>query len=195
MGAGDQDGGGVGVRLSLEAAIGQLSTTLGGMKDALDRIHRFMTPNPRHSPIARPIRGAVTVDATPSTYMLMNVGGPTGGRIWDLRRLAVVRTTVAATGAAGDVFTAVASTIVGLAVTNRAVPNAGVSNVTGIDDWILLASAANNPLSQTWSAHEATIRAGQQFVVVIKGGLAGDQYSAYGQAEEYLESSPESIEA
>lgn len=193
---------GVRVGFSLSAMFGKLSESLDDMRghlvgigQTLDAFHKFATQNPRQSPIVRPLRGVVTVDATPSTYMLLDLGGPTSGRVWDLRRISVVRTTVAATGIASDVFSAVASTIVGLAVTNKAVLNAGVSNVTGIDDWIVLASAANNPLSQTWSAHEATIRFGQRFVVVIKGGLASDQWSAFGQAEEWIESQPEEIVA
>lgn len=190
----DRAGIGASVGASIQLALGNVADSIKNMSDVANRLHRFLS-NPRQSPIVRPLRGVVTVDAGPSTYMLIDLGGPMAGRYWDLRRLSVVRTTAAATDTASDVFTAVANVIIGLAVTNKTVTNAGVANVTGIDDWIILASAANNPLSQTWSAHEATIRFGQRFVVAIKAGTAADQWSAYGQAEEYIESAPEVVVA
>lgn len=176
---------GVGVRASLELVIGQLAQTM-------EKLHKFLTPNPRQSPIVRPIRGVVVSDG--STYVFVNLGGPTAGRYWDLRRLTTIRTTIAAGGQA-DAFTSVASVIAGLAIRTSAVTNAGAPNLFGFDDLITAGTAANTPRVDNWSAHEVTIRSGQVLVAAIKGTTTGDQYFVSGQAEEYLESTVEVVVA
>ena len=64
----DTGSNGVGVRVSLEAALGQLSTTMGGISETMTRIHKFLTPNPRQSPIVRPF--AATAISDGSTYFM-----------------------------------------------------------------------------------------------------------------------------
>lgn len=181
---------GVSVGASIELLLGKLNDTLGSLGDGVAKLHRFMAANPRQSPLSRPLRGAVVSDG--STYMFIDLGTPSGGRVWDLRRLAVLRTTLAAGGFA-DAFTQPANVIVGVALMRMPVNNVGAANVTGVDDWIVLASGANSPYSTTWSSHQVSVKPGQHVIVVIKATTSADQYFASGQAEEYIESTPESV--
>jgi len=183
---------GIGVRASFEVLLGQLSQTMGQVSETMTKLHKFLTPNPRISPIVRPIRGTVVSDG--STYVYINLGGPASGRYWDLRRLSVLRTTLAAGGFA-DALTQPASVIAVVVIMASRVPNAGTANLTAFDDLVSSASAANTPLSLVWSAHEVTIRTNQNLVVAIKGTTSSDQYLASGQAEEYIESLPETVVA
>lgn len=178
--------------VSVQAALGRLSETMDGVNQTVQKLHRFLTPNPITSPIVRPVRGAVVSDG--STYDYINLGGPVAGRTWDLRRLSVARTTLAAGGFA-DLLTQPASVIAGVAIMHMVPTNQGTANVTAYDDLVVSAIAANTPVTWTWSAHEVSIRGGQVLVVFIKGTTTNDQYLATGQAEEWLESSREQVVA
>lgn len=181
------DGQAVGIRLSVEAALGQISSTLGEMKDTMTRLHKFLQPNPRQSPIVRPLAGTGISDG--STYFVVDLGGPTAGRTWDVRRVATWL------GAGQDPFAAVTGVTVMLAK----VPAGSVANKGLTLSQLVLLDVAAAPLQVPndveYSAHEFTVRYLEHVALIYKGTSNNQQYVATGQAEEWLDSVAEVVVA
>lgn len=181
------DQGAVGIRVSIEAALGQISSTLGEMKDTMTRLHKFLAPNPRQSPIVRPLAGTGISDG--STYFIVDLGGPTAGRIWDVRRVATWK------GGGVDPFAAVTGVTVMLAkVPAGAVTGKGVT----LNQLVILDMAAaplQVPNDVEYSAHEFSVKYLEHVALIYKGTTNLDQYVATGQAEEWVESTPEGVSA
>jgi hypothetical protein len=176
----------VGVKLSLEAAIGQLSETLDGVRGTMDKIHKFLTPNPRHSPIVRPLQATGVSDG--STYYAIDLGGPSSGRLWDVRRVGVWA------GGGTDPFPTVANVTVGLVKIQGGQPsNRGFTQAPAFFDMALAPSTVPNDAD--FSIHQLQVKPGEHLMVLLKGTSNAQQYMVSGQAEEYLESVSETVVA
>lgn len=186
MGAGDNNGA-LGIRLSIEAVLGQLSDTLTGIKDTMDKLHKFMTPNPVRSPIVRPLAGTGVSDG--STYFIIDLGGPISGRRWDVRRVSQWK------GGGVDPFVAVSGVNVILAkVPAGSVVNKGLtlSQLVILD---MVAAPQQCPNDAEYSTSEFTVNYLEHVAVIFKGTSNLDQYVVTGQAVEYLESMRADLEA
>ena len=185
MGAGDNNA--VGIRLSVEAMLGQITDAIGGVTTAVNNLHQFLKPNPRQSPIVRPLAGTGISDG--STYFIVDLGGPTSGRVWDVRRVATWK------GGGVDPFAAVTGVTVMLAkVPAGAVTGKGVAlnQLTILD---MAAAPLQVPNDVEYSAHEFSVKYLEHDALFYKGTTNLDQYVATGQAEEWLESTPEGVSA
>ena len=183
MSAESNGGAGVAVRLSLEAMLGKLSDTVENVNGTLKALHKFMTPNPRQSPIVRPFAGAVVSDG--STYITISLGGPTSGRVWDVRRVAVWK------GGGVDQFATVSG--VNVIAVVMVPPNKGSAAIPSFID--LAFGPGQVPNDGEFSSHQFTIRFPQVLALVLKGTANNDNYMATGQAEEYVESTAEGVNA
>ena len=157
------------------------------MKDTMTRLHKFLQPNPRQSPIVRPLAATVICDG--STYVIADMGGPTAGRTWDVRRVATWK------GGGVDPFAVVTGVTVMLAkVAAGTVINKGLT----LSQLVLLDVAAaplQVPNDVEYSAHEFTVRYLEHVALIYKGTSNTQQYVATGQAEEWIESSSEVVVA
>jgi hypothetical protein len=74
-----KDDGATGLRISFEAMLGQLASTMGSVTEGLDRIHKFMSANPIRTPLLRPVLGSYVAASSALTYGFMDCGGPPAG--------------------------------------------------------------------------------------------------------------------
>lgn len=81
----NKDEGGLGVRVSFEAALGELAKKLGSITEGLDKIHTFMTANPIKTPLLRPVLGGYAAANSALTYGFMDCGGPPAGYQREIR--------------------------------------------------------------------------------------------------------------
>lgn len=178
----------IGVKVGLDAALGQIGDSLGKVGDGLDKLHKFMTANPRQSPIVRPLVATGIVDAAAATWFVIDLGGPAGGRLWDVRRVAIWRSDTQ------DGFTTVGSVTVGLVkITGGYIYNKSTAVMPPFTDMALAPSTIPNDAN--FSAHQLQVKPTEHLCMLLKGATANMQFVATGQAEEYLESAREEIVA
>jgi hypothetical protein len=162
--------------LAVNAVREQLET----MAETLEKIEADGRPKPPPTPIDRPLAGVCTADG--STYMYIDLGGPTKGRVWDLRRVGVWP----AGGA--DVLTqmtgAGAANVTTLLVIMSAVPPFGTAACVPFDDLVL--SQGIVPDDAEFQPHQVDVPFGKRVVVVVKGLNSGAQVAASGQASELV---------
>ncbi len=161
-----------------------LKAVLGRVSDTLDRVHAWATANTRQSPLVRKLAASAVSDG--SVYFYVSLGGPTGGRIWDVRRAAQWP------GGATDPFTALGSVTVALAVmSNNQVPNKGTATCAPMLDLALAPQQCPNDAS--FNVHTLTVRFNEALVMIFKGTANTQALMCSGQVEEYIESSAEAV--
>lgn len=157
---GDTPGGGWGVQL-----LGNLKATIGQLGDRFEDATRRLGRDLVHQAGALLPVGATVVagDSYPASGVLvLDLGGPAQGRVWDLRRLVIGGLTVATAAAgSGDVYVSAAG--------KSAQPS-------GLAEWV--ANAASLPLAGTWGAGEISLRFPERLYVVISSGTSGQEYLA-----------------
>ena len=108
-----KNGGGLAIGVGLAAFLGKLGDKWSALGDieqerVLEGMLQFMG-NPVLSPTVKKLIGSKTGAASAATYSFIDLGTPPGGKIWDVRRLAIW-------GTATDAFTAVPSAIANIAI-------------------------------------------------------------------------------
>jgi hypothetical protein len=168
----------VGAGLSLELI-------LGGLKDTMDKVHKFLSMNPVQSPIIRPFAGAGVSDG--STYFAVPVvpAGPTFGRRWDVRRLSTWP------GGATDPFAALSGVTVSVVKFSGVVPTKGTTAAPFFTD--LLIAPGQCPNDAAVATHQITINPGEVLAFLFKGTANAQALFCAGQAEEYIESQGEQV--
>src|SRR4029077_19055511 len=142
-------------------------------------IHKFLTPNPRQSPIVRPFQASAISDG--STYFMIDLGMPTSGRVWDIRRVAHWP------GGNSDPFTALTNVTVALVkVVGANPPNKGTTTAPAFIDMGL--APLQCPNDAEFNVHQFTVRFGEHAALLFKGTANLQALMVSGQAEEYLES-------
>lgn len=166
----------------------KLERTLAKLTDALTDSGRAFTglvnflENPILSPTIRPRTASKQGASASITYL--DLGAPPSGKVWDVRQIAVFGTGTAA-GAQTDPFTSVASAIAQVWA-SRNIPLDGAF-LSAPDRVMLTASAANLPLTNTWSRDEFTLLSLEHLIVAIKS-LGTITISATAQVVEWDES-------
>lgn len=153
---------------SLDVRIGeQLAAMEGRITNRFERALR----RPPAQPFAFPRVGSVVIP-TPTADAVIDLGGPTQGRVWDLRVLTVGGLTFATT-AAGTALVVVS------AQQPAKASDVGLSNIVD--------QANSLPLPAGYSVGQIRISYPDRFYVLIMAGTAGQEYVAAGRFEEYEE--------
>jgi len=188
--SGNNGGPGVGLAVGVAGFLGQLGEMwdgldAGGRERVLHGMLQFFA-NPVDSPTVKKLVGSKGALASAATYSFIDLGTPPGGKVWDVRRLAVW-------GTATDSFTAVANAMAGIAVF-PSVPADG-PNATALEHVVAVATAANIPITASWLRGQLTLVASEHLVVIIKSIGNNVNIACSAQALEWDESQRSSRES
>lgn len=165
----------MGLRVSFEAMLGQLTNTMGAVNEGLNRIHKFMTANPVQTPVLRAVLGSA-VNSNNLTYIFMNCGGPPSGWRREIRWFAVW---------GADPFTTITGNVVALIAgdgqyQDTSTEPAAFTQVTTISGTI--------PNRFSAGSNELTLLPGQRLILMFKGLGNNVQVNCFGQAWDRKES-------
>lgn len=171
-----KDDGALGVRLSFEAMLGKLSTSMDAITDGLTKIHKFMSANPVRTPILRPILGSYTAAASALTYGFMNCGGPPSGWRREIRWFAVW---------GADPFTTITGSVVAIIAgdgqyQDTSTEPSGFTQIATVSGVI--------PNRFVAYPNELTLMPGQRLILMFKSLGNNVSVNCFGQAWDYKES-------
>jgi hypothetical protein len=159
--------GGSGIDLSIFAKLGvQIETLAEQQKAAADRDRRKMDCIPSDYTA----NGNATVDAG-ADPIFIDLGQPSQGRIWEVRRI-IVGATIASATATGSVF-----------VFQQGLKPADL-NVANLVDLYTLGVF---PQRAFYGAHQFIVRPGEHIWVVVTGGTPGQQIVTAAKVEDWDE--------
>ena len=164
-----------------------MNDTMDSISGTTRALHKFLTANPRQSPTYRPLGAAAVSDGSTYFAMALAQGGPSYGRIWDVRRISTWP------GGATDPFAALAGVTVALVKFSGVVPNKGSATAPQFTDMIVAPQQVPNDVE--FGNNECTVRPGEVLALLYKGTANTQALIAIGQAEEYLESQHQDITA
>lgn len=158
-------GGGIQIGDIALGAIVDLTASVHELRDVLDRMRQLEEDYGIQGPVQVPLRGVVTTPA--SGNAVIDLGGPSYGRRWEVRRLVVGGVTF------GD-------SVSGTAEIYAASSAQGALQARSLTD--LVDQAATLPLVGFYSAGQLVLRHPQRLCVVLVSPSASTAYAVGGEA-------------
>jgi hypothetical protein len=156
---------------ALELDVGaKLSLAIGATTSEVRSLRRDLQRAAARMPINNNVYSAETCPASGNNFNL-DVGGPTQGRVWHLKRLMV--------GGGAFPFTAAGTAYLFVGVNPISIGQPPIP--TELADF----TTEDFPQRSYYSNQQITARAGERLRLVIVGGTAGVQYFAAGLVEDW----------
>lgn len=150
------------MEIDLNAKLSATLDTMAEQQKQLDQTMRRIQEALTHAPIDYPIHGSITFPATTTTGVV-GLGGPSIGRLWQVRRLAMRGTTGA------KVFVYV----------NAAKPTTNTA-IIGMADY-----HTGMPWATFYSTHQLVLNGNEKLWLYFTGATAGHTVQITGRVEDY----------